>query len=84
MPYTSQKKLTALVHRISHDPRVIRGLIKAAEASLVGIQWSLDYHLAHDKDASIDDKYSRSCLERKTFYDSQLAIHRINLVLATA
>jgi len=48
-----------LIERLSNDPRLLRVQIKSHLTHIRACEWSLDWHLKHTPNATIDDDYSR-------------------------
>jgi hypothetical protein len=60
MPTKKQR----LIHALNTDPRLLICQIKSYEATIRGINWSLDWHLKNVKGASETDAYVISGRER--------------------
>ena len=79
MPRTSKKQMKMFVQVLRFDPKMLRMQIRSCEAHIESINWSLNYHLEHDENASLQSEYAREKLFTRRCQEEQLAQHRANL-----
>jgi hypothetical protein len=81
MPKTTKKQMKAFVQMLRSDPKMLRMQMRSCETHIESINWSLNYHLEHDHNASLQSEYALSLLRTRGYQEEQLAQHRANLAL---
>lgn len=81
MPKTSKKQMKMFVQMLRSDPKMLRMQIRSCETHIESINWSLNYHLVHDHNASLQTPYALELLQTRTCQEELLATHRANLAL---
>ena len=77
----SKKQMALFVQRLTSDPKMLRIQIDSCEAMIKSINWSLNYHLEHDHNASLQSRYALELLDTRRCQEEQLTTHRANLSL---